>query len=76
MTLKKLTPSLHLLDDGMTRILFSFETPVAAEIGAEFYRTEQKWSRTTSGHIELWLGHHNAKLKPQSFFDELEIHQR
>ncbi len=54
-----------------TTILFSYKTPVAANISGKFYKTEQKWSRTTSKHISRWLGDVAAEIKPQSFFDNL-----
>ena len=40
-----------------TRIFFSYQTPVAAYvIGQGFMRTEQYYSKTTSKHINAWLG--------------------
>lgn len=58
------------------QILFSYKTPVAClkrnEAGKlEPFRTSQKWSRTTSKHINNWLGNLVAMEKPQSFFDDL-----
>ena len=50
-------------------ILFSYETPVAAWIDGQYYKTEQKWSRTTSKHINAWA--HLPVSKPQEFFNEL-----
>jgi len=32
-------------------VLFSYRTPVAANVGGKFYRTEKSWSVTTSKHI-------------------------
>ncbi len=55
-----------------TRILFSYKTPVAAVTGGGFYRTSQKWSKTTSKHINNWFaGNTHVTEKPQSFFDDL-----
>lgn len=43
------------LNDG-TVILFSYKTPVAAFVpGQGYVRTNHKWSRTTSKHINAWL---------------------
>lgn len=43
-----------LLSDG-TRVLFSYETPVAAITHNGVYiQTSKKWSRTTSKHISQW----------------------
>ena len=60
--------------DGKT-VLFSYKTPVAAWIGngTEFgyFRTNKKWSVTTSRHINKWLGDIRATEKEQEFFDNL-----
>ena len=43
------------LADG-TDILFSYGTPVAALVpGKGWIRTAQKWSVTTSKHVNAWL---------------------
>ena len=64
----------HMVAQGAC-VLVSYETPVAARIeGGLFYRTEKKFSRTTSRHITNWLSENNCKdygIKPQSFFDNL-----
>jgi len=53
-------------------VLFSYKTPVACQTEDGFYyRTEQKWSPTTSRHISKWLAGARAEAKPQSFFDGL-----
>lgn len=62
------------LKDG-TMILFSYETPVAAVIEdadgeSRVYRTEKKWSRTTTRHINSWFDRYHG-TKPQEFFDNL-----
>lgn len=65
-------------DDG-TVVLFSYETPVAACVsfgennghGAGYFRTEQKYSVTTSKHITQWLDGVNAKTVPQADIDAL-----
>ncbi len=65
--------------DGM-RVLFSYKTPVAALVryssptgnGWHQYRTEKKWSRTTSRHITQWNPMGGAYgIKPQEWFDNL-----
>jgi len=60
------------LSDGTT-VLFSYKTPVACCMGdgSGFYRTDHKWSVTTSKHINQWLAGAKAQEKPQSFFDDL-----
>lgn len=65
---------------GETKILFSYQTPVAAmnlspewhaEFGSGMVKTEKKWSATTSRHISKWLLGGTAATRPQSFFDSL-----
>ena len=55
------------------RILFSYETPVAYSIlteqGRSFYRTEKRWSNTTTRHIKSWLPYDDATVLSQ---DEIE----
>lgn len=65
------------LNNG-TQIGFSYNTPVVARIGSggQAYRTEQKFSVTTSRHVGQLLGHmgwnsKDAELRPQSFFEGL-----
>ena len=50
-------------------ILFSYQTPVAAKINGEFYKTEQRFSVTTTKHVNNWC--HLAVTRPQAFFDNL-----
>lgn len=54
-----------------TVVLFSYDTPVAAVIDGVSYRTEKKWSNTTSRHINKWGLHGVVRTVPQSFFDAL-----
>ena len=59
-----------------TTVLFSYKTPVACGIpdghgGFTHFRTDHKWSVTTSKHISHWLSGAVATLKPQAYFDEL-----
>ena len=56
------------LNDG-TQVLFSYQTPVASCKDGQFYKTEKKWSNTTTKHINKWA--HCAVSKPQYYFDEL-----
>ena len=52
-------------------VLFSYETPVACRSLNNYYRTDKKWSVTTSKHINKWLDGVIAESKPQQFFDNL-----
>ena len=56
-------------------VFFSYEVPVACHIsGQGFFKTREKWSATTSRHINKWLESENAgtiHVKDQSFFDNI-----
>jgi hypothetical protein len=61
-------------------ILFSYETPVAAfglspawheKHGSAYIKTEQKFSVTTSRHINKWLDGATAKTVPQAILETL-----
>lgn len=54
--------------NGM-HVLFSYQTPVAALINGQYYKTNKKWSATTTKHINKWV--HLAVEKEQDFFDNL-----
>ena len=59
------------LADGH-KVFFSYNTPVACQTpDYEYYRTERKWSVTTSRHINKWLEGVNATTMPQDFFNTL-----
>jgi hypothetical protein len=63
------------LRDG-SRILFSYETPVAHYKPSEFlYKTDKKWSQTTSRHINKWDIANWSDIaytsQPQEYFDNL-----
>lgn len=57
--------------DG-TIVFYSYNTPVAALVNGEYYRTARKYSVTTSKHINQWLDGVKAEEKPQEFFDALQ----
>ena len=45
-----------LVEDKGCQVLYSYETPVALIAkGNRAYKTDQKWSVTTSKHINQWL---------------------
>jgi len=59
------------LSDG-TKVLFSYNTPVACQDpNYDYYKTATKWSATTSRHINKWLDGVNANIVPQEFFERL-----
>jgi hypothetical protein len=49
---------------------FSYSTPVAAKIGTKYYKTEDKFSRTTTRHINSWLEDVKHEVKPQAWFEK------
>jgi len=47
------------------KMLYSYETPVAAEINnGALLRTDKYFSRTTEGHIKKWVGEREAETVP------------
>ena len=53
-------------------VFFSYKTPVAAFIpGQGYIRTSEKWSRTTSKHINKWLRGYASTDVDQSVLDTL-----
>jgi len=57
---------------GKWTVFFSYRTPVAAFHQTDgYFRTTEKFSVTTSKHINQWLESVKAKEKPQSFFENL-----
>ena len=60
------------LHTGKMDVLFSYETPVAAWLPNRGYiRTNQKFSVTTTKHINQWLQGAEAYEVPQSQLEEL-----
>lgn len=55
---------------GNTTVLFSYKTHVAARTPEGEYKTDHRWSVTTSKHISVWGGK-NWPTKPQAWFDGL-----
>lgn len=63
------------LSNGTT-VFYSYKTPVAAHIpGKGYFKTDKKWSVTTSRHINGFISRNGGSgavtVKPQSFFDTL-----
>jgi len=51
------------------RVLYSYSTPVALQSpSGKYYKTEKKWSSTTSKHINRFVPD-NVYLVPQSVMD-------
>jgi len=56
---------------GDVVVLFSYETPVAASTDSGYVKTEEKYSPTTTKHVNKWLKGVNAKIVPQSTINSL-----
>jgi len=71
----KLTPiqeNMTEVEMGTGKVLFSYKTPVAYINGlGQHFKTEKKWSATTTRHINKWLNGYKAEEKSQEFFDTL-----
>ena len=53
-----------LVKDNGDEVLFSYETPVAGfAVGLGYWKTDVKYSRTTSKHINSWLNGNHAHLR-------------
>ena len=50
-------------------VLVSCSTPVAASTPDGFIRTNKYYSKTTTAHINKWLGGRNAESVDQSVLD-------
>jgi hypothetical protein len=72
---KPLANNMTLLDTPDLLVLFSYSTPVASydKKRHDYYRTDKKWSMTTTRHINKWLDGVQATHKPQSYFDCLLV---
>ena len=53
------------------KVLYSYETPVAAWTEQGAFRTATKYSVTTTKHITAYLGKDVGKVVDQKFFDSL-----
>jgi hypothetical protein len=54
------------------KVLFSYQTPVAyIDSNNVARRTSKFWSRTTSRHINQWIGSLRCEDLPQEWFDNL-----
>ena len=71
MNIKQLGSNQTELEIKGARVLFSYSTPVACESVGKRYKTDKKWSQTTSRHINAWLGGAEAEEVPQEFFENL-----
>ena len=75
MKLKSIGPNCHELQFERGSVLFSYETPVAVALNETVkgfvgvFKTEQKFSKTTSKHINGWTG--TTKTLPQTVIENI-----
>jgi hypothetical protein len=71
--LKPIATNMNLIDTNDYLVLFSYATPVASydKRTYKYSRTEKKWSKTTTRHINKWLDGVQAIEQPQDYFDNL-----
>jgi|TARA_R100000093_G_scaffold34714_1_gene18352 hypothetical protein len=73
MKLKQIKNNVNVLafNDG-TQVLFSYRTPVAGRTANfKYVRTSEYYSKTTSRHINQWLGSIVATTVTQTEIDKL-----
>ena len=72
MKLEKIGVSKTLLTlSSGSEIFYSYNTPVAAQVAGEFYKTSEYYSRTTSKHITEYLNGRYAHEVEQSFINQI-----
>ena len=72
MKLEKIGVSKTLLTlSSGSEIFYSYNTPVAAQVAGEFYKTNEYYSRTTSKHITQYLNGRYAHPVEQSFINQI-----
>lgn len=70
MKLKQLGSNMTELDLGFAQVFFSYETPVAARLtDGSLVRTAERYSVTTTKHINKWLNGCEALTVPQERID-------
>jgi len=71
--LNQIASNMTLVETPHHRVLFSYATPVACfdKHTYDYFKTDRKWSQTTTRHINKWLDGVHANEKPQAYFDNL-----
>jgi len=75
MKLNPIKSNMTELELGNIKVLFSYKTPVACYHPGKirtnpWFKTNKKWSRTTSKHINQWLNGQTAIEVPQESLDK------
>ena len=72
MKLEKIGVSKTLLTlSSGSEIFYSYNTPVAAQVAGEFYKTNEYYSKTTCKHITQYLNGRYAHEVDQSFINQI-----
>jgi hypothetical protein len=72
MKLEKIGVSKTLLTlSSGSEIFYSYNTPVAAQVAGDFYKTKEYYSKTTSKHISQYLNGRDAEEVEQSFINQI-----
>ena len=72
MKLRNIGSNMTELEINGTSVLFSYETPVAGWDNKGAFRTDTRYSSTTSKHINKYLGGKDiGRTVPQSYIDGL-----
>ena len=72
MKVKNIGSNMTEIEVGDYTILVSYQTPVACFIsGRGYVRTSQKFSVTTSRHINKWLDGAACEIESQEYFNNL-----
>ena len=70
MKLKQIGSNQTELDLGFAQVFFSYETPVAARLtDGSLVRTDERYSVTTTKHINKWLQGCDCQTVPQYRID-------
>ena len=70
MKIKQIASNMTELDLGFAQVFFSYETPVAACLtDGSLVRTAERYSVTTTKHINKWLQGCDALTVPQAHID-------
>ena len=72
MKLEKIGVSKTLLTlSSGSEVFYSYNTPVAAQVAGDFYKTKEYYSKTTCKHISQYLNGRDAEEVEQSFINQI-----
>lgn len=71
MNVKYLTLHCRVYIVDNTEVLVSYTTPVAARVNGKYYKTDEYYSKTTTIHVNNWIGDHSFELVSQDYLNDL-----